>query len=134
MLELILQCMPIVIQLETSEEPIVAERALSLHQHLQTKHPSLINILYLDFARASFKYQLTITSEPSGHRHGAALLQGWYTLISEKKTWKLEFLRSFVRAFDYDLGKSEVVSWIQYLERRYWSLHPVSPTSDSCCI
>lgn len=104
------QCMPIVIALETSEEPIVAERALSLHEHLQTKHPSLISIRYLEFARASYDYQRTITSEPSGHRHGTALLQGWYALISEKKAWKIEFLRSFVRVFDYDLGRTEVVS------------------------
>lgn len=104
------QSMPILIALETSEEPMVAERALSLHAHLHTKHASLVTIRYLEFARASYEYQRTITAEPFGHRQGQALLQGWYALISEKRAWRLEFLRSFIRAFEYDLSKEVVVS------------------------
>ena len=109
-LALTCQSMPILIALETSEEPMVAEQALSLHAHLHTKHASLVTIRYLEFARASYDYQRTITAEPFGHRHGQALLQGWYGLISEKRAWRLEFLRSFIRAFDYDLSKKVVVS------------------------
>lgn len=104
------QSMPILIALETSEDPTIAEQALSLHAHLHTKHSSLVTIRYLEFSRASYDYQRTITAEPFGHRQGQALLQGWYGLISEKRVWRLDFLRSFVRAFDYDLAKKEVVS------------------------
>lgn len=105
------QSMPILIALETSEEPMVAVQALSLHAHLHMKHASLVTIRYLEFARASYDYQRTITAEPFGHRQGQALLQGWYGLISEKRTWRLDFLRSFIRAFEYDLSKKEVVSF-----------------------
>lgn len=101
--------MPILIALETSEEPLVAEQALALHAHLHTKHASLVTIRYLEFARASYDYQRTITAEPFGHRQGQALLQGWHGLISEKRNWRLDFLRSFIRAFDYDLSKGEIV-------------------------
>jgi cohesin loading factor subunit SCC2 len=102
--------MPILISLETSEIAIVADRALGLHTHLHHKHASLVNIRYLDFARASYEYQRSITSEVTGHRHGEALLQGWYSLISEKRAWRIDLLRSFVRAFDYDVSKKNTVS------------------------
>lgn len=105
-----IQCLPILISLETSEVPIVAEKALALHAHLHTKHASLVNIRFLDFARASYEYQRSITAEVSGHRHGQALLQGWYTLISEKRAWRIDLLKSFCRAFDYDVSKKTTVS------------------------
>jgi cohesin loading factor subunit SCC2 len=103
------QCMPILISLETSELDNVSDRALALHTHLHHKHASLVNIRYLDFARASYEYQRSITSEVSGHRHGEALLQGWYSLIVEKRVWRIDLLRSFIRAFDYDVSKMNTV-------------------------
>jgi len=104
------QCMPILISLETSELVNVSDKALALHTHLHNKHASLVNIRYLDFARASYEYQRSITSEVSGYRHGEALLQGWYSLISEKRAWRTDLLRSFIRAFDYDVSKRDTVS------------------------
>lgn len=105
------QCMPILISLETSELDNVSDRALALHTHLHHKHASLVNIRYLDFARASYEYQRSITSEVSGYRHGEALLQGWYSLIAEKRVWRIDLLRSFVRAFDHDVSKKNSVSF-----------------------
>jgi cohesin loading factor subunit SCC2 len=107
--------MPILISLETSELDNVSDRALALHTHLHHKHASLVNIRYLDFARASYEYQRSITSEVSGHRHGEALLQGWYSLIVEKRVWRIDLLRSFIRAFDYDVCKTNTVSFDQFL-------------------
>ena len=104
------QCMPILISLETSELVNVSDKALALHTHLHNKHASLVNIRYLDFAKASYEYQRSITSEVSGYRHGEALLQGWYSLISEKRAWRTDLLRSFIRAFDYDVSKRDTVS------------------------
>ena len=113
-----LKCMPILISLETSEIAIVADRALALHTHLHHKHASLVNIRYLDFARASYEYQRSITSEVAGHRHGEALLQGWYSLISEKRAWRIDLLRSFVRAYDYDVSKKHTVSFMSYCQAK----------------
>jgi cohesin loading factor subunit SCC2 len=103
--------MPILISLETSESPLVADRALALHSYLHVKHASLVNIRYLDFARASYEYQRSMTSEVIGHRHGEALLHGWYDLISEKRAWRIDLLKSFTRAFDYDVSKRNTVSY-----------------------
>jgi cohesin loading factor subunit SCC2 len=109
------QCMPILISLGTSELDIVSDRALALHTHLHHKHASLVNIRYLDFARASYEYQRSITSEVSGYRHGEALLQGWYSLIVEKRVWRIDLLRSFIRAFDHDVSKKNTVSFVQFV-------------------
>ena len=41
-----------------------------------------------------------------GHRDGTALLQGWYSLLSEKRTWRNDFLKQVCRIFDYDFSRS----------------------------
>ena len=58
--------MPILVSLETSDNEIVAERAFELHQHLHTKHPTLVNVRFMECALASFEYQRGLTSEVSG--------------------------------------------------------------------
>lgn len=58
--------MPILISLETHEDPLVSSRALELHATLHRKHSTLVNVRYLDFARASFEYQRGMSSEVSG--------------------------------------------------------------------
>lgn len=69
----------------------------------------MLNVRYLEFARASFDYQRTISSEVSGHRYGTALLAGWWELLNEKRATRLEFLKNIVRVFDFELlGQDEV--------------------------
>ena len=58
--------MPILISLETSENDLVADRALELHRTLHSKHSTLVNVRFLEFAKASYEYQRTITAEVSG--------------------------------------------------------------------
>ena len=119
------QCMPILVSLETSENEQVADRALDLHQTLHSKHSTLVNVRFLECAQASFEYQRSITAEVSGqlpqthpemelkctagHRDGAALLSPWYSIISEKRSFKLDFIRQVCRAFDYSLSGSSKV-------------------------
>lgn len=88
---------------------MVAERALALHTTIHSKHASLVNVRYLDFAKASYSYQRDLSSEVSGHRHGEALLTGWYSLLSEKKAWRSEFLKALSRVFDYDLSSKQSI-------------------------
>lgn len=106
-----IKLLPLLISLETSEDDRVATDALNLHATLHTKHPTLLNVRYLEFARASYDYQRTITSEVSGHRRGVPLLAGWYSLLSEKRAWRMDFLKAITRAFEFDLmGQEEVCS------------------------
>lgn len=65
---------------------------------------------YLEFARSSYDYLRTITAEPVGHYNGTPGLGGWYDLLSEKRAWRLEFLRALVKAFDFELMGNEKVN------------------------
>jgi cohesin loading factor subunit SCC2 len=84
-----------------------------MHAILHGKHSTMLNIRFLDFARDSFDYQKTITGEVSGARHGVALLAPWWSLLSEKRAVRIDFLKHVVRAFDFELaGQDEVSSWV----------------------
>lgn len=113
------QCMPILISLETSDDAFVSERALALHATLHSKHSSLVNVRYLDFAKAAYDYQRSLSAEVSGQRDGFALLSGWYGLLGEKRSWRHEFLRALGRAFDYEAGPSHSVSNVRNVETAY---------------
>lgn len=104
------QLFPILISLEAGADRQIAEQALALHTTLHTKHPSLLNVRYLEFARSSYDYLRTITAEPVGHYNGTPGLGGWYDLLSEKRAWRLEFLRALVKAFDFELMGNEKAS------------------------
>ena len=45
----------------------------------------------------------------AGHRDGTALLQGWYSLLSEKRAWRNDFLKQICRIFDYDISRSNTL-------------------------
>jgi cohesin loading factor subunit SCC2 len=114
--------MSILIALETSENERVVERALDLHHMLHNKHSTLVNVRFLEHTRGSYEYQRTLTAEvvggcrallanghtglTVGHRDGTALLQGWYSLLSEKRAWRNDFLKQICRIFDYDISRS----------------------------
>ncbi|KAK8844801.1 hypothetical protein IAR55_006651 [Kwoniella newhampshirensis] len=106
---------PILVTLETSEDPAVAERALALHVALHSKHSSLVTVLFLESAKASYDFQRDISAEPSGQRSGEALLQSWYSLLSEKRVWRHDFLKALCRAFDRDLDSEVDIGFILYL-------------------
>ncbi|OCF60187.1 hypothetical protein L486_02867 [Kwoniella mangroviensis CBS 10435] len=106
---------PILVTLETSSDPQISERASSLHQVLHQKHASLVTVLYMESAKASYTYQRGLTSEPSGHRNGVALLQNWYNLLSEKRVWKIDFLKALSRGFDRDLIGDLDANFVLYL-------------------
>ncbi|WVQ82810.1 hypothetical protein IAT38_004942 [Cryptococcus sp. DSM 104549] len=106
---------PILVTLETSDNPAVAERALSLHAALHNKHASLVTVLFLESAKASYEYQRSISAEPPGQRGGLALLSSWYGLLSEKRAWRHDFLKALCRAFDQDLDSQVDVGFVLYL-------------------
>ncbi|WWC90225.1 uncharacterized protein L201_005158 [Kwoniella dendrophila CBS 6074] len=106
---------PILVTLETCQDPHIAERALALHAALHQKHASLVTVLFMESAKASYAYQRSLTSEPSGHRNGTALLQSWYNLLSEKRVWRHDFLKAMSRAFDSDATNDLDPGFVLYL-------------------
>jgi len=109
-LGLTVQMMPLLVSLETSDNNRMANGARDLHAMLHLKHSSIVNCRYLDFARDSYDYQRSLTSEVTGQRMGKARLGRWWELLCDKRNIRLEFLKSLVRAFDFELAGHDSVS------------------------
>ncbi|KAF8607050.1 hypothetical protein BDV93DRAFT_436800 [Ceratobasidium sp. AG-I] len=103
-----LQCFPIIVALETSHDNSLSSRASNLHTLLHNKHASLLNSRYLESVGRSLEYQKQLQPGSwKGYRlspHPTALLHRWYSLVKEKRQPKLDFLKSFLRAFDVDVA------------------------------
>ncbi|KIJ54752.1 hypothetical protein M422DRAFT_775001 [Sphaerobolus stellatus SS14] len=118
-----LQCLPVIVALETSPNPSLSNRTGALHTILYNKHQSLMNTRHLECARASFDYQCNLTQgRVRGYRlspNPTALLHRWYTLVREKRASRQDFLKTMLRAFDLDSTKlsstQEEVDFIRYL-------------------
>ncbi|KAG8923468.1 Sister chromatid cohesion protein 2 [Tulasnella sp. 408] len=104
-----LQCMPVIVALETSASAQLSARAHALHSILNSKHASLVNSRYMECARMSFDYQSRLRKDDvQGYRLDplpTALLQKWYSLVKEKRPARQDFLKAVVRAFDLDSTK-----------------------------
>ncbi|KAK0464696.1 uncharacterized protein EV420DRAFT_1725943 [Desarmillaria tabescens] len=99
-----LQSFPVIIALETCPSTPLSHRANALHSILHTKHNSLLNTRYVNSAQAAFDYQSKITSGAvKGFRIQSsmpfALLQQWYSLAREKRSGRLDFLKSLSKVF-----------------------------------
>ncbi|CAD6941688.1 unnamed protein product [Tilletia caries] len=102
-----LQCVPTLIALETSADENVRTTAFRMHNHLAQKHGSILAARYPEHARVAFNFQLSIKSADQlrGSRmedRPTAALHQWYSLVSEKRQTKLDFLKSMIKAFDTD--------------------------------
>ncbi|KZS93617.1 hypothetical protein SISNIDRAFT_454038 [Sistotremastrum niveocremeum HHB9708] len=99
-----LQCMPVIIALESSDNSVMSNRAISLHSLLHGKHATLINTRFLESCRASFQYQRKMCQNiVQGYRCApevTALLHPWYSLVREKRASRQDFLKAIVRSFD----------------------------------
>ncbi|KAF8585724.1 ARM repeat-containing protein [Ramaria rubella] len=101
-----LQCLPVIVALETSPNPNLSNRTGALHTILYNKHHSLMNSRHLECARASFTYQRKVSAGVvRGYRLNptpTALLHRWYTLVREKRVSRQDFLKTITKAFDLD--------------------------------
>lgn len=126
---MVIQSVPVLISLETSESESIAERAFALHSVLQNKHASIINTRYLESVKMAFQYRqrlhlqvsgkwqreflqfAQLTNPGSGCRGSnpaIALLERWYGLVREKRIWKQDFLKQMCRAFDFDPSQPDI--------------------------
>lgn len=115
-----LQSFPVIIALETCPSTPLSHRANALHSILHTKHNSLLNTRYINSAQAAFDYQSKITS---GAVRGfkiqssmpIALLQQWYSLAREKRSGRLDFLKSLSKVFQDHSSTSTTQSDIDFV-------------------
>jgi cohesin loading factor subunit SCC2 len=106
-----MQCLPVLVALETCPDPAVSAKAFSLHSQLHEKHSALINTRLAESINTVIKYQNRLASgglvtgyagEPP-----CALLSKWYSLMREKRQWRLDFLKAFVRGLHVEPTTSE---------------------------
>ncbi|KAH7906512.1 hypothetical protein BJ138DRAFT_1071604 [Hygrophoropsis aurantiaca] len=124
-----LQSFPVIVALETSSIATMSARANALHAILHSKHTSLLNARYVVSARHSFEYQKRISAGSIyGYRmqpDPMALLQRWYSLVREKRTPRIDFLKSLVRVFDIkpSLASSEDdINFARYMGENFSAL------------
>ncbi|KAG8956027.1 Sister chromatid cohesion protein 2 [Tulasnella sp. 424] len=125
-----LQCMPVIVALETSASAQLSARAHALHSILSSKHASLVNSRYMECARTSFDYQFRLRKEGiQGYRLDplpTALLQKWYSLVKEKRPARQDFLKALVKVFELDstkLSSSQTdIDFVRYMAENFSSL------------
>lgn len=119
-----LQCLPVIIALETSENQQLNGRASALHTILHSKHASLIHSRYLECAQVAFQYQQKVNEGGAvcGFRYTtttAAVLHKWYSLVKEKRQTRMDFIRTITKSFDVDSTKlssrQEDVDFVRFI-------------------
>ncbi|KAG8907886.1 Sister chromatid cohesion protein 2 [Tulasnella sp. 403] len=116
-----LQCLPVIVALETSANSSLSARANALHAILYNKHASLVNSRFLECARKSFDYQSQIRKDVvQGYRLDpvpTALLHRWYSLVREKRNTRQDFLKGVLKTFDREPGGSsqDDVDFVRYI-------------------
>jgi cohesin loading factor subunit SCC2 len=114
--------------LETVDIQQLSGRASALHTILHSKHASLMLGQYVRCVQAAFQYQQKLSDGqivcgmtwfsctwavlliyPSGYRITnttiTAVLHKWYSLVKEKRTTRMDFIRTVTKAFDVDSTK-----------------------------
>lgn len=111
------QCVPTLVCLETVENRQVAKRARRLHEHLWSKHGTLLAPLGTRHVQATFEFQAKLHKDQPqnlrGYRMDAALsmptalLHPWYSLLRDKRQTRLDFVRGACKLLDIDTSSSE---------------------------
>ncbi|CAO1626974.1 unnamed protein product [Sympodiomycopsis kandeliae] len=112
-----LQCLPALISLETSDSEVIAKRALHMHQHLWSKHASLLAPRSTWLIKSSFEYQLKLYEGQFQSLRGyridpptgcpVAVLRSWFSLLRDKRTTRLDFVRAMAKLMDIDTTSVE---------------------------
>ncbi|WFD22650.1 Sister chromatid cohesion protein 2 [Malassezia equina] len=98
-----MQCIPYLVALETGDNVLMRHKAVQLHRHLLGKHASMLSTRFGESILTAFRFQQHCTAAPRGVRPGTkreALMQVWYSLLSDHRQAKLQFLRALVRLLD----------------------------------
>ncbi|KAG0144415.1 hypothetical protein CROQUDRAFT_108552 [Cronartium quercuum f. sp. fusiforme G11] len=121
-------CVPVLVALESAPEPSLASRVFGLHTLLHTKRPELVHTRFLETVKQVYTFHTRpgprFSMAVSGHVGipARSVLASWYTLLCQKRIWRLDLLRSLIKAFAADPvgmdvmgGGPEPVAFSRYL-------------------
>ncbi|WAQ85397.1 hypothetical protein PtA15_6A25 [Puccinia triticina] len=102
-----LECVPVLVALESSKDMAIASQVFALHTLLHVQRGNLVHCRFLETVNKVFDCH-TRTSETSPFTNGyvssptRSVLASWYTLLSEKRVWRLAFLKALIKSFSID--------------------------------
>lgn len=106
-----MQCLPVLVALETSADATIVSKAFALHSLLHEKHSGLINTRLAESIDVTIRYQTRVqVDKPIMGYAGeppSALLCKWYSLMREKRQWRNEFLKAFMRGLHVEPTMSD---------------------------
>ncbi|KAH9819910.1 sister chromatid cohesion C-terminus-domain-containing protein [Melampsora americana] len=105
-----MSCIPVLVALESSSDQILAKRVFGLHTLLHTKRPDLVHTRFLEVMREVYEFYSRTNSSVSGYfgTPARSVIAPWYTLLSQKRTWRLDLIKSLVKSFSVDPLSSTV--------------------------
>ncbi|PLW54207.1 hypothetical protein PCANC_04542 [Puccinia coronata f. sp. avenae] len=102
-----LECVPVLVALESSNDMAIASQVFSLHTLLHVQRGNLVHCRFLETMDKVFHCH-TKASTTSQFIRGytgnpaKSVLSSWYTLLSEKRAWRLAFIKGLIKSFSID--------------------------------
>ncbi|CAH7690333.1 sister chromatid cohesion C-terminus-domain-containing protein, partial [Phakopsora pachyrhizi] len=108
-----LECVPVLVSLESSLDESFSKKAFGLHRLLHVQRANLVHSRFLLTMEQVYEYH----SNPGAGKPPASgyvadpprsVMGPWYQLLSEKRVWKIEFLKAIVKKFYIDPQNANV--------------------------
>ncbi|KAA1098581.1 Sister chromatid cohesion protein 2 [Puccinia graminis f. sp. tritici] len=119
-----LECVPVLVALESSKDMTIASQVFALHTLLHIQRGNLVHCRFLETMNKVFDCHRR-ASGTSAFANGylgnptRSVLASWYTLLSEKRVWRLAFLKALIKSFSIDPQADNVdrrtIAFQQYL-------------------
>ncbi|KAI7965552.1 hypothetical protein MJO29_001300 [Puccinia striiformis f. sp. tritici] len=119
-----LECVPVLVALESSKDATIASQVFALHTLLHVQRGNLVHCRFLETMNKVFDCHTKASGTSSfvnGYSNNPirSVLASWYTLLSEKRVWRLAFLKALIKSFSIDPQADKVdrntVGFQQYL-------------------
>lgn len=102
-----LECVPALVALESSGDLALSKKVFALHMLLHTQRGNLVHCRFLETMNKVFDCH-SKTCEPDSFARGylvkptLSVVASWYSLLSEKRAWRLSFSKALIKSFSID--------------------------------
>jgi len=102
-----LECVPVLVALESSKDAAITSQVFALHTLLHVQRGNLVHCRFLETMNKVFDCHnnasgTSLLAKGYSGNPSRSVLASWYTLLSEKRVWRLAFLKSLIKSFSLD--------------------------------